>query len=345
MKTGRFYKGKEIERKTAAFGGQVKSRAEERDGLVLFEGLASVFGNVDRDNEIVDAGAFAKTLAEHREFCVFFGHREAVGKTFSIHETTEGLFVIGGIDPDIEPGQRTLSGLGKKYLRKMSFAFIVHRDYVDKKGIRHLAELELLEVSIVPIPSNTETWANLLAVTPEQPLPLAERGRSFNPVEAAKRVGRFKAAFCGYDPKQPESVDSYQLQIADVIDGELKAVPQAVMAAAVEAMALPEGSGVRSYLAKYYAQMGLDPPWERGEISTDEALATAAGKAAFLMAEGGEVSPETSRHLSETVDTLKALASLAAPSDDTQPAGIEPLLAEMFKTITKSKEWVTSNGS
>jgi len=240
----------------------------------------------------------------------------------------------------------------------MSFAFIVHRDYVDKKGIRHLAELELLEVSIVPIPSNTETWANLLAVTPEQPLPLAERGRSFNPVEAAKRVqqwaakadgsqdwGRFKAAFCGYDPKQPESVDSYQLQIADVIDGELKAVPQAVMAAAVEAMALPEGSGVRSYLAKYYAQMGLDPPWERGEISTDEALATAAGKAAFLMAEGGEVSPETSRHLSETVDTLKALASLAAPSDDTQPAGIEPLLAEMFKTITKSKEWVTSNGS
>jgi hypothetical protein len=121
-----------------------------------------------------------------------------------------------------------------------------------------------------------------MAVPNFQDLPLADRDRQWDGPAAEKRVrqwagaedgpnARYRDAHVWYDDAKPDNFGSYKLLIADVVDGRLRAVPRGVMAAA----AVMDGSRggvdqpekdadrVRSHLAKYYAKMGDEPPWER----------------------------------------------------------------------------------
>jgi hypothetical protein len=121
-----------------------------------------------------------------------------------------------------------------------------------------------------------------VSVTAFQDLPLADRDREWDGDEAYKRVRRwagadeapnakFRDAHVWYDADEKDEFGSYKLLIADVVGGELKAVPRAVMSAggimqgARGGVDLPEDDidRVRSHLAKYYAKMGETPPWER----------------------------------------------------------------------------------
>lgn len=120
-----------------------------------------------------------------------------------------------------------------------------------------------------------------MAVTSFQDLPLAARDREWDGDAAEKRVRRwagaeeepnqrYRDAHVWYDAEKKEHFTAYKLLIADVVAGELKAVPRGVMAAA----AVMQGSRggvdlpdrdverVRSHLAKYYRKMGDTPPWE-----------------------------------------------------------------------------------
>lgn len=120
-----------------------------------------------------------------------------------------------------------------------------------------------------------------MAVTAFQDLPLAERDRAWDGDAADKRVrewadagdepdARYRDAHVWYDADSKDQFGAYKLLIADVIDGRLKAVPRAVMAAgnvmqgARGGVDLPKGDieRVKSHLAKYYAKMGETPPWD-----------------------------------------------------------------------------------
>jgi hypothetical protein len=115
-----------------------------------------------------------------------------------------------------------------------------------------------------------------------QDLPLADRDREWDGAAAEKRVrawadaedgpnAKYRDAHLWYDGDKPDNFGSYKLLVADVVDGRLRAVPRGVMAAA----AVMDGSRggvdlphkdidrVKSHLAKYYAKMGDQPPWER----------------------------------------------------------------------------------
>ena len=119
-----------------------------------------------------------------------------------------------------------------------------------------------------------------MSVTAFQDLPLADRDRSWDGDAAEKRVrrwaaateepnGKYRDAHVWYDSEKKDNFTSYKLLIADVIDGRLRAVPRAVMAAA----AVMQGSRggvdlpradidrVKSHLAKYYEKMDDAPPW------------------------------------------------------------------------------------
>ncbi|MBO1751500.1 hypothetical protein J4G33_06745 [Actinotalea sp. BY-33] len=121
-----------------------------------------------------------------------------------------------------------------------------------------------------------------MAVTAFQDLPLADRDREWDGGAAESRVRswagaeegpneKYRDAHVWYDVDAKENFGSYKMLIADVIDGELHAVPRGVMAAG----AVMQGSRggidlptrdidrVRSHLAKYYDAMGDEPPWER----------------------------------------------------------------------------------
>jgi hypothetical protein len=121
-----------------------------------------------------------------------------------------------------------------------------------------------------------------MSVVKFQDLPLADRRRRWDGTTANKRVRkwagaqekpneRYRRAFVWYDAKAKDKFGSYKQQIADVIGGELKAVPRGVFIAA----AVMQGSRggidlprkdiprVKSHLARYYRKLGEKPPWEK----------------------------------------------------------------------------------
>ncbi|MDP9862315.1 MULTISPECIES: hypothetical protein [Streptosporangium] len=121
-----------------------------------------------------------------------------------------------------------------------------------------------------------------MTVTRFQDLPLADRDRHWDGDAADKHVrkwagaeeepgAKYRDAHVWYDGDNADNFESYKLPIADVVDGELKAVPRAVMAAAAVVQGARGGVDVpeedigriKSHLAKYYAKMGETAPWER----------------------------------------------------------------------------------
>jgi hypothetical protein len=121
-----------------------------------------------------------------------------------------------------------------------------------------------------------------MTVTGFQDLPLADRDMSFDGGAAEKRVRewagatdapnqKYRDAHVWYDADNKENFTAYKMLIADVVDGQLKAVPRGVMTAG----AVMQGSRggvdlpnddiprVKSHLAKYYKKMGDTPPWDR----------------------------------------------------------------------------------
>ncbi|HET6793303.1 MAG TPA: hypothetical protein VFH45_02600 [Acidimicrobiales bacterium] len=121
-----------------------------------------------------------------------------------------------------------------------------------------------------------------MSVTSFKDLPLADRSRRWDGTAAEKRVrkwadateepnARYRDAHVWYDKENKDNFTAYKLLIADVVNGELVAVPRGVMAAGAVMQGsrggvdLPKGdiSRVKSHLAKYYGKMGEQAPWQR----------------------------------------------------------------------------------
>lgn len=139
-------------------------RAGEADGLDegQFEGYASVFGNVDSYGDIVDRGAFTKTLEEWAAkgdpIPLLWGHDLAdpfsnIGAIDHAEEDEHGLKVRGTFDLD-NPKAVQVYRLSKgRRVTGMSFAYGV-RDAKEKDDGHHLLDLHIYEASIVPIGAN-----------------------------------------------------------------------------------------------------------------------------------------------------------------------------------------------
>jgi hypothetical protein len=115
-----------------------------------------------------------------------------------------------------------------------------------------------------------------------QDLPLGNRNRRWDGTAAEKRVRKwsgaqdepnqkYRRAHVWYDRDAKDNFTGYKLLIADVVGGELTAMPRAIMAAGAVMQGsrggidLPEQdiSRVQSHLAKYYRKLGETPPWQR----------------------------------------------------------------------------------
>lgn len=121
-----------------------------------------------------------------------------------------------------------------------------------------------------------------MTVTRFQDLPLADRDRRWDGDEAERRVrrwakaeekpnARYRRAFLWYDGEKSDQFTAYKLPIADVVDGELRAVPRGVMAAgnvlegARGGVDVPQRdvTRLRHHLERYYAKMDDAPPWRK----------------------------------------------------------------------------------
>lgn len=134
-----------------------------------FEAYASVFGNRDSYGDVVQKGAFAASLKAWDEkgapIPLLWGHNMTdpdfnIGMVTSAEEDEHGLKVVCELDTDSPKGTQVHRLLKQGRVREMSFAFAAtSSEYgeLDGKSVRYLKEVDLFEVSVVPLGANPET--------------------------------------------------------------------------------------------------------------------------------------------------------------------------------------------
>ena len=140
-----------------AFSVEVKSSDE---GVIT--GLASPFGGEpDRHGDIIQRGAFTKTLNEHRQQgtlpAMLWSHRidEPVGRWSNVEEDRKGLLVTGTINLKTSRGREAFEHVRAGDAVGLSIGFLLPeggRKY-NGDGSFTITQADLLEISIVSIPA------------------------------------------------------------------------------------------------------------------------------------------------------------------------------------------------
>ena len=135
----------------------------EEDGV--FSGHAAVFGNIDSGGDIIEKGAFAKTIKEDfGRVKIFFQHEDyglPIGKPLELREDEKGLYIKAKISDTLK-GRDVLTLMRDGVLNELSIGYDAEDfEYDSEKGFRRLKVVGLWEVSVV-------TWAmNGLATVDE----------------------------------------------------------------------------------------------------------------------------------------------------------------------------------
>nr|DAV95874.1 MAG TPA: prohead serine protease [Caudoviricetes sp.] len=151
---------------------------ETEDGSGIFEGYASVFGNVDSYGDKVMPGAFTKSLAKSfpndgAGIPCYWSHRMddpefILGKTLSAVEDEHGLKVRVSLDLENPKAEAAYRALKAGAVNQMSFAYeVIDSHFIPEKGakfggVNELRELNIFEVSVVQIGANTATSIDMV---------------------------------------------------------------------------------------------------------------------------------------------------------------------------------------
>lgn len=121
----------------------------------VFTGMASLYGVTDLGGDVVERGAFTKTISEQEWVPVLWMHKaeEVIGKGM-LRGTREGLEITGTLDMEDPTALKAFRKLKMGLMKGLSIGFQSVQDEV-KNGVRHLKEIKLWEVSIVTFPMLT----------------------------------------------------------------------------------------------------------------------------------------------------------------------------------------------
>lgn len=132
------------------------------DDAGVFEGYASIFGNLDAGGDIVVKGAYLASLRERgpRGVKLLREHNpgQPVGVWEELREDDTGLFGRGRLLLDIECGRETHALMKVGAIDGLSIGYRVVNSARDAgNGARLLTEIDLREVSLVTFPMNEES--------------------------------------------------------------------------------------------------------------------------------------------------------------------------------------------
>jgi len=122
-----------------------------------FEGIASVYGNVDSYGDIVEPGAFTKTLSGRgSNVPILWQHNAALPiGSGEVYETSKGLAIRGRILDTVTQGREALALLRAGAVKGLSIGYRTIKDEWDVvRKTRRLVEVKLYEVSVVTFPAN-----------------------------------------------------------------------------------------------------------------------------------------------------------------------------------------------
>ena len=200
-------KVKELE--TKAFPFELEEKAFDEVGT--FEGYAAIFGKQDQIGEIIEKGAFTKTLNENSIFPVLWYHdpRDPIGVTTTVKADNVGLRVRGQLNLDVVSAVEKLSLMKQKAIRGLSLGFRTIKDHWDGKA-RTLLEINLKEISPVTFPM--QLTAQITGVK--------QWGgeRSFS--ESLEGMIEFLERFKSTEIKSIEAVDIAVKSLTDILKGK-----------------------------------------------------------------------------------------------------------------------------
>lgn len=126
-----------------------------------FEGYASFFNNIDSDGDIIEKGAFSKTIKENiNRIKVLWQHdpTEPIGIPETMIEDDNGLYVKAKISAT-DAGKKALTLIRDGVVTEMSIGFdTVKSDYktVGNKRFRLIKEIKLWEFSPITFAANDQ---------------------------------------------------------------------------------------------------------------------------------------------------------------------------------------------
>ncbi|TNC73410.1 HK97 family phage prohead protease [Rubellimicrobium roseum] len=127
------------------------------DGLTI-EGYASLFGLPDQGGDIMERGAYAKSLerlATHGDSVKMLWQHdpsEPIGLWEEVREDARGLRVKGRLLPEVARGREAAALIRAGAIDGLSIGYRTVRATKDSQGRRRLHEVELWEVSLVTFP-------------------------------------------------------------------------------------------------------------------------------------------------------------------------------------------------
>lgn len=226
---------------------QAKLKVVESDGTPFgfIEGYASVFGNTDLGGDIVEKGAFKKTLKERLptgaiklvdSHKIYVGTAAVIGVVDEAHEDDYGLWFKGRLS-SVQNAQDVRTKVREKILDALSFGYDIIKDQVDNAtGVRYLKELKLYEVSVVIWGMNPKAAISLVkGYVPVPNWPVAE-SVEFSAEKAIARIrewvnpapidewqdehwARFRKCFLYLEGEDYTNQEAYRLPFVEIING------------------------------------------------------------------------------------------------------------------------------
>lgn len=166
---------------TKSFALHVKDVSDEG----TFTGYGSIFGNVDSVGDVVEQGAFAKSLTRHAKDksapALLWQHNpdEPIGVWDGLEEDSKGLKGRGRFVLETARGREAYALLKAGALRGLSIGYRVIKGEPDGNTYR-LKELDVVEISLVTFPANRK--ATVTGVKSDRMEEFARRLRDGDPL-------------------------------------------------------------------------------------------------------------------------------------------------------------------
>lgn len=118
-----------------------------------FQGIASTYNNVDATGDVVEPGAFTRTLGDSgSDRPLLWQHSSPVGLV-KLTDSAGGLMAAGKLSMGLQLARDALVLLKDGVVKGLSIGFsTVREEFVGE--VRHLKEVRLWEVSLVTFPAN-----------------------------------------------------------------------------------------------------------------------------------------------------------------------------------------------
>jgi len=297
---------------------------DEDDDMVRVTGYASTFNNKDFTNDVIERGAFAKTLKgkSGKNIKILWQHdaHKPIGRIIKAVEDEKGLFIKAVMPKEHSLVKDVVALIKADIINRMSIGFQVEDSDISRSGVRTLKEINLFEVSFVTFPANEKAEiTDIKSVIGFKDLPLADSTYPWDRVEALKRVRKFIGSedllsdkyadsFFWFNEADPNALCIYKLAFADVIDGKLMAIPRAIFESTAILLGARGGVDIPSsdrpsvirHVEQYYKKMGRESPFQDNKCwDLDHAKSMTKEDIFYFLKQAKAFGPEDLRYFME----------------------------------------------